>query len=254
MPPSTRPEFESLKRKIDRRDPHAAVYAHELFDNNKAHENVLVWICGCIFERRVIEAYDLLLRFLDVFPDSLHPVRVMVADVWGLAGNVDSTTEEARTYLRCVKNAGLLNQKMTAHKYVGLGASKAFRIMPSVYIDAGARSYAVRVLKYALQLPLVDEYRHMIEQEIEIVSRERDRAPNRARDDQWEAFFASGNYARELHDYCLHQGYKKLALRVGILEGYFHFNKIDAVTQEEMLLLPVQGVMRGVDEVVFTLE
>ena len=68
----------------------AEIVAREAFSDTKADEGILAWIAGSIFEHNIPQAFDLLQKFLERYPNSLQAIRVYFADILARMGNFDS--------------------------------------------------------------------------------------------------------------------------------------------------------------------
>lgn len=210
--------------------------ARQAFADPAADEGNLAWVAAVAEEKGVPSAREFLEQFVTRYPASLHLPRIYLADGLARAGRFDQATEHARHYLRLAKDAGILG-KLTNTRILRHGVSHAFLLLTSAYTELGARSYSEGVLKHALQFDLVPDFVSKIQQELARLAVEMREPANKAINEQWNAFFASGSGADGLYEACTSKGFPAMAKRVDLLDGHFRFNSQFKVGEAELYLL-----------------
>ena len=210
--------------------------ARQAFADSAADEGNLAWVAAVAEEKGVPSASEFLELFVNRYPASLHLPRIYLADNLARAGRFDEATENARRYLRLAKDAGVFenlgNTRILRH-----GVSHAFLLLTAAYTELGARSYSEGVLRHALQFNLVPDFVQKIQQELARLAKEMRDPSNKATNERWNAFFASGSGADGLYEACTSRGFPILAKRVDLLDGHFRFNSQFKVGEAELYLL-----------------
>jgi hypothetical protein len=213
-----------------------AQIAREAFSDDSIGEDVLAWVAAAIYERKIISALSYLHVFVERFPNSLHLIRVYLADVLARSSQYDGATQNARIYLRQAKNAGLL-QSLQSHRVAQEGVSRAFLLVTAAYTELGARSYSIRTLEHGLRFSLASGWSEVFENELRRLRQELANAELSAMDKEWEVFFSNGSGADRLHKICQARKFPVLAKRVDLLEGNFRFNDKFEVGDQELFML-----------------
>ena len=110
-------------------------------------------------------------------------------------------------------------------------------MLTAAYTELGARSYSEGILKHALHFELLPDFITNIKQELARLAVEMRNPSNRATNEKWNAFFASGSGADALYEECTNKGFPILAKRVDLLDGNFRFNPQFKVGEAELYLL-----------------
>jgi hypothetical protein len=210
--------------------------AREAFDDPTADEGNLAWVAAVADEKGVPSAAELLELFVSRYPASLHLPRIYLADSLVRAGRFDAGSEHARRYLRLAKDAKIF-ATLGSTRILRHGVSHAFLLLTAAYTELGARSYSEGILRHALQFDLVPEFVASIQQELARLAKEVRDPANKATNEKWNAFFASGNGADALYETCTSRGFPILAKRVDLLDGNFRFNPQFKVGETELYLL-----------------
>ena len=231
-------DYESIFRKAIQVDTPEGLgkIALEAFEDPTTDENTLEWIAGNVFERNVRNAFGVIPKFVDRFPDSLGLPRIFLAQ---LCENEqpDDCTELARYYLRAAKNRDLFD-KLGDMNVIRAGVSRAFLLVPAAYKSVGALTYSIRVLSLGLKLKIQDDLRRLFQEDIDKLSNElRQSAAVQSVNNQWETFFSTGRGANDLYERCKKFGFENLAKRIDLIEGQFRFNSLFKVTDDELFLL-----------------
>lgn len=207
--------------------------AREVYADGEVDESILAWTAGIVFEEDLVPGFDLLEEFVRRFPASLHMIRVCLADAHGRCGRFDTASCLAREYLRMARDAGAM-ESLGGSRIIAEGVGRAFLVLTAVYTECGARSYSRRVMQLGLRQQVSDEWHQRYRAEIERIDEEL-KDPEAARmDEKWEAFFATGANADELHDLALDQDFEHLADRIDLIETQHHFDAGYLVGEEEV--------------------
>jgi len=210
--------------------------ALEAFEDPGANENELAWVAAAAYEKGLASDIKLLETFVRRFPGSLHLPRIYFASHLARQSRFDDATEHARHYLRCARDAGVF-ATLGSVRILREGVSQAFLLLTAAYTELGARSYSERVLRHALDFDLVPRLAAGIESELARLATEVQAPPNKAANDQWNAFLETGAGADALYKTCMDRGFPILAKRVDLLEGNFRFNAEFKVREAEMYML-----------------
>jgi hypothetical protein len=210
--------------------------ARQAFADPMADEGNLAWVAAVADEKGIPTASEFLKTFVTRFPASLHLPRIYLADSLARDGRFDETTEHARRYLRLARDAkvfeNLSNTRILRH-----GVSHAFLLLTAAYTELGARSYSEGILKHALTFELLPDFVAKIQQELARLAVEMRDPANKATNERWNGFFASGSGADSLYETCTSAGFPIMAKRVDLLDGNFRFNPKFEVGEAEMYLL-----------------
>jgi hypothetical protein len=210
--------------------------ARQAFADPAADEGHLAWVAAVAEEKGVASAPEFLESFVKRFPASLHLPRIYLADNLARAGRFDEATEHARRYLRLAKDAAIF-ETLGKTRILRHGVSHAFLLLTAAYTEPGARSYSEGVLKHALHFDLLPDFVANVKQELARLANEMREPANKARNEKWNSFFASGSGADALYEMCTSRGFPILAKRVDLLEGNFRFNSQFEVGETELYLL-----------------
>ena len=210
--------------------------ARQAFDDPAADEGNLAWVAAVADEKGVPSASEFLELFVSRYPASLHLPRIYLADSLVRAGRFDEGSEHARRYLRLAKDSKIF-EKLGSTRILRHGVSHAFLLLTAAYTELGARSYSEGVLKHALHFDLVPDFVDKIRQELGRLAVEMRDPSNKATNEKWNAFFASGTGADALYEACTSRGFPILAKRVDLLDGNFRFNPKFEVGETELYLL-----------------
>ncbi len=210
--------------------------AREAFADEKTEEHLLAWVASSMYERGVNSTFDLLEKFVSLYPESLHLPRVYLADVLSRASRFDQATDYSRYYLRIAGDSGVFSELATK-RILQEGVSRSFLLLTSAYTTLGARSYSKRVLNYGLKYELSEKWAQLIRNEISQLNSELQQNENVSIDKKWENFFSTGIGANELYSQCIEAGFPLMAKRIDLLEGNFRFNSSFSVNEHEILLL-----------------
>ena len=228
---------ERIRGAIAKGDKSAAEQAaREAFLDNSSHENLLAWIAGSMFEKQIMSALDLLEKFIDRFPNSLHMPRIYYSDLLARSNKFDAATHHARIYLRNAFDSGAF-KALGDSRIVHEGVSRGYLLITAAYTDLGARLYSQRVLEKGLLLGLVPMWESLIKQELSRLRDELSKPENVSLNAQWESFFACGQGADSLYKLCENREFPVMAKRVDLLEGNFRFNPQFKIDDSEMLML-----------------
>jgi hypothetical protein len=208
--------------------------SREAFEQQPGNEHILAFVAGVIYEKNIRSRISLVPEFVERFPNSLHMVRVYLADLLGRDNKFDMATTEARIYLRLARDAGQFEKPL--NKIIAGAFQWAFLLLTSAYTMLGARSYALRVLQYANRFANA-QWQSTYTAETETLNNELKDVNNLAIDKKWEAFFVDGSHVDFLYKHCADAGYPDMAKRVELLDGNFRFNPAFRIDEEEMFLL-----------------
>lgn len=234
----TREEWAQLLHEALESEDLAAVdeVAPQAFDDWSGDEAFCAWVAGLAFGSGAEVARQLLPRFLELFPASLHPVQVDHAEMLVGGGALDLGANEARAYLRRARAQGL-DKAIAQAEYLLHGIARAFLLLTSVYTEVGARSYSLRVLDVALALDLDDYWRDRLGEEVETLRSELQEPDFATLDAQWEAFFQRGEGIEALIELCKRCRVPILAHRLTVIHRLFGEEKEFALTEDEIFQL-----------------
>lgn len=171
-------------------------------------------------------------QFLKKHPDSLYPIRVYLAEILCQSGNFDDCASEARYYLKLIKAYGKEGQtedaKLREHNL------KSYLLSTTVYLAAGARSYAKRIFEEALSYA-TPKWAEIYSQELATIDKELEDEKLAILDAKWEAFFQNGDHYAELYQMCAENRYTELAIRLRLLKTEFDTPPETPITEKEFL-------------------
>jgi hypothetical protein len=216
----------------------AEVAARAAFKDRFASESLLGWVAASMYEGDVRAAFDLLEVFISRYPNSLHLPRVYFSDVLSRANRFDQATDHARVYLRHAQEVGALTN-LGEHRFVQQGVSRAFLLVTCAYTELGARSYSKRVLKYARQFAIAENWLETFTLEQLRLDAELNEPDNKAVDDKWDRFFLGGNGIESLYTICAQRKFPLMAKRLELIEASFRFSRSFKVDEQETLLLAI---------------
>jgi hypothetical protein len=214
----------------------AEIAARAAFRDRSANESLLGWIAASIYEGDVQPAFDLLEVFVSRFPNSLHLPRVYLSDILARAHRFDQATDHARVYLRHAQEIGAL-AILGEHRFVQQGVSRAFMLVTAAYTELGARSYSKRILAYARQFAIAENWIEVFTLEQLRLDDELKAPDNKIVDEKWERFFASGNGIETLYTICAQRKFPLMAKRLELIEKNYRVNPNYKMGWQEILLL-----------------
>ena len=241
-----------LKEALERRDEATlASLMSELAEEPRGRESeaedLRAWAILSAWDKGLACAARQTEVFLEHFPQSRHPVRAEWARHLAHEGKEDDATDQARRYLRDLWELGVLDnlERLEAARH---GAGRAFLLMTAAPVTLAARSYSLRLLEFAAQYPIADEYRPQIGELKERLQEELADPLNRAQDRRWEEFYAYGAHGEKIFDLCLRMGFPHWARRVELIEANFLLNPGYCVPLWEVLQIvaPIHMVDRYV--------
>lgn len=230
-----------LREALEKRDfPRVRLLAEQVFerfksDKSSAAEGALAYYACMLYEHNFPDVYKFLHAFIEQFPSSYHLVRLYRADFLRQAGSPDYATDDARVYLRNLKDTGMFS-KLDTHQMICFGVTKAFLLLVTVYALLGARTYSRRTLKGALSLPL-NEGHDVIQREYGRLKQELRYPEHKELDQKWETFFNGGQGATELIELAEEHNCSLLAKRIKLLEEKFRSFPDYKVGPDEVLQL-----------------
>jgi hypothetical protein len=115
--------------------------------------------------------------------------------------------------------------------------SRAFLLVTCAYTELGARSYSKRVLKYARQFAIAENWLETFTLEQLRLDAELNEPDNKAVDDKWDRFFLGGNGIESLYTICAQRKFPLMAKRLELIEASFRFSRSFKVDEQETLLL-----------------
>ncbi len=206
------------------------------FAETPGDEDHLANLCGRAFEEQVPGVFSFLLNFLERFPHSLHPLRAFVANILSGEGHFDSASNEARIYLRTLKDH---NQLQSTNPMLQEGLARCILPATAAYTEVGARSYSLRIIHWGSTLIKEPYWQDIYSKENALLQEELQDSARLDLDQKWEAFFADGSNAELLHALCLEKGFEALAQRISILatEPLYTGNGVRPFEEEFLLLL-----------------
>lgn len=212
--------------------------AQTALEKEKENERLNALLISVLYEYR-IPCAEQMTTFLQLFPDSLYPVRVYLADLLCSLGHFDDCASEARYYLRLIKEHYNQDFSTVSHPRTLEFTLKAFLLTCTVYITAGARSYADRAMQLAQPFATDTWFNHYKTEQASIRQDLKDEQL-RILNDKWEAFFRDGSHYAELYQLCAEQGYTELAIRLRLLHEAFLDNKDFRIDADEFFRVVLQ--------------
>lgn len=167
-----------------------------------------------------IPCFEQIRNFLEIYPNSLYPVRVYLAEVLCSDGAFDDCVSEARYFIRLVWDHYHNDFNNVDHKRTKEFLLKAFILACTVYIAAGARTHAKKILMYAREYATSGWQQHYDMELVKLTEELKDETLQ-AIDAKWEAFFNNGLHYMELYQSCAEKGYTELAIRLRLLKQKF---------------------------------
>ncbi|MGC0118608.1 hypothetical protein [Pseudoalteromonas piscicida] len=204
--------------------------------NELSDENTLAKLVGLIFENDIVEGFWLIEDFVNKHPNSLHIIRVYLSDLWARQGKFDEAANEARIYLWMLNETGLLTSNLD-NPILLEGIARSLLLLTSVYTEAGARSYSIRVLQRGFSLRLAQHWKEHFKKEQRKLESELKEASCNKSDLDWEQFFGTGNCFVNIEKICEIKRFNYLQKRVELISNNFKFNSSYKVDEREQLML-----------------
>ncbi|MBI3097684.1 MAG: hypothetical protein HYY93_05465 [Planctomycetes bacterium] len=222
----------------------------EAFKDPGVPESLLAYCSAITYEARCTNSPTFLRAFIDRYPESAHPIRVYLADVFAYLRDADSATDGARVYLRqawpTIRDPDFqrITHEPNMRRLIANGVAQALLLTTLAYTEVGARSYSLRVLDRHRELlgheiwTRVDEcWKQAFEREYARLKEELRGWGAGAQDTAWEEFFSKGDRGPELIRVCESRKMKTLANRVELLEAQHRFDPHCKIGASEMFLL-----------------
>lgn len=187
-------------------------------------EGEIAWTFGYCFEKGLDDVFQLAPNFAKKYPDSIYPVMVMYSDILARRGRFDEASSESRIYLRKVSEAGLL-ENLEDKPLIADGVSRAFLLLTSAYVEAGARSYAKKILNLATKYDLPKNWLAFYKKSIDQINAELKDEATSSLNDLWERFFAGGGGANEIYPILEKMGFLLLRRRIDLIESNFRYDR-----------------------------
>jgi hypothetical protein len=211
----------------------------QAFDDYDGEEDFAAWLASVAYGTELPYADRLLVRFIDRFPLSHHPIQVDMAESLVWQGKVDSGANEARAWLNRLHQADLFEQ-FASNDLIRDGVSRAFLLITSIYTELGARSYSRRVLETAMMLRLEPYWQKRYATEHMRLDEEMRQSAIKAADAKWEQFFRIGEAAGDLAYACEVKGAPLLQKRVEVIARNFEEDRNFRVSDDEIFQLLYQ--------------
>ena len=211
---------------------------HQAVEDYAGEEEFSAWCSSVAHGMEVENAANLLAKFVERFPLSLHPVQVDLAERLLQSGYLDHGANEARAYLSRVFQQGM-PEYMGRFDLVRDGCARSLLMLTSVYTELGARNYSRRVLEFGLMMPLEQYWTSRFQAEHVRLGEELRREDARRFDRQWERFFHENEGAPALAELCEKHNAPILAQRVRVL-GDLRQAKPEPLGDEEFLQMLYQ--------------
>jgi hypothetical protein len=212
--------------------------SNEAFENEAENEDLLAFVSAIIFEKQIWNCTELIHRFVNKFPNSLHGIRIYFSDLLSKQRNYDAATTEARIYLRIAKENNQLEKPF--NNIISNSIGKGFLLLTSAYTEIGARNYSKKVLEIGKKF--VNEYWiNIYNNEINTLKGELNNKANTEINQKWDAFFDEGDFATELFELCKTSKFNDLAKRVDLIESQFRFETDYKVNENEMFKIVLEN-------------
>lgn len=207
-------------------------------EKEQDNEQLNALLISLLYEYR-IPCAEQMTRFLQLFPDSLYPVRIYLADLLCSLEHFDDCASEARYYLRLIKEHYGHDFTAISHPRTLEFTLKAFLLTCTVYIAAGARSYADRGLLLAQPFATDTWFNHYKTEHVNILQDLKDEQLS-VLNNKWETFFKDGSNYTELYQHCAEKGYTELAIRLRLLHESFQNNTNFCISTDEFFQVVLQ--------------
>ena len=212
--------------------------SNEAFENEAENEDLLAFVSAIIFEKQIWNCTELIHRFVNKFPNSLHGIRIYFSDLLSKQRNYDAATTEARIYLRIAKENNQLEKPF--NNIISNSIGKGFLLLTSAYTEIGARNYSKKVLEIGKKF--VNEYWiNIYNNEINTLNGELNNKANTEINQKWDAFFDEGDFSTELFELCKTLKFNDLAKRVDLIESQFRFDTDYKVNENEMFKIVLEN-------------
>jgi hypothetical protein len=235
-----------IEHRLEKHDKHELPgLLGQAFEDWKEDENFASWCAEVAWGIESPNAADLLARFMERYPLSLHSAQVAWAESLVMRGILDEGSNEARAYLKRVREGGM-DELLRNEDLVRDATSRAFLLLTAVYTEAGARAYSARVMQHALMLPLEPFWIQRFQTEHYRLREESTTGAPAQLNRAWETFFRTGEGAQYLVDHCTKLKFPTLAQRIGALAFRFSERpeyRVDEHEMFEMLYRTDQGAM-----------
>lgn len=215
--------------------------ARNLFDKYQGEEAFLAWICGFSYEKRSDGCIPLIFKFMELYHNSVYPIRVIAADIMLMNGDADSCSETCRFHLRLMKEVGKFPNTNQNEPQIQFGICKALYLLPCSSLNAGACNYSYRLLSYALEQMTIPEIATGIKNLQQQIDDLLDDDEVDALDRKWEAFYLNGEHRDYLVKHCKDSGLKLLADRIDALWEHIASDNSGYNEQEAYLWLTRYG-------------
>lgn len=179
-----------------------------------------------------LPCFEFIQKFLGHYPNSLYPIRVILAKILCESDNYDDATSEARYFLRVVQDRDLLNQ-IEDEKLLEY-TMQAFLLTISIYVFVGARSYARRVIEWAKELA-PDAWQENFDKELANLVEELKEEKLKEIDDKWEGFFNNYDNYEELYQKAAENRFTELAIRMRLLRQERMEDETKIIDRSEIL-------------------
>lgn len=209
------------------------------FANDGVEEHELAWALGVVFENNISEAFGFIPVFVEKYPQSLHPVRVFYSDLLARQGQYYLGTDEARLYLRCLSDSGLIDD-LQGKPVLQDGVARAWLLLSAVYTEVGARSYSKRVIDAGLKCTVSSSWVDTFNKELSQLDDELRVSDLKSLDKKWERFFASSDGWGYLDNYCQEKKFSLLQKRIELIKDNYKFNPSFNLS-DEMLKVVTQS-------------
>jgi hypothetical protein len=215
---------ELLKERLKAQDADGAVAAAKAaFADASAAEEDLAMVAGIVYEAGLSPAFEVLPRFCDRFPESLHIIRAYLANLLERMGDFDAASDEARRYL-CLVRDSTAWPVLHETGLIETGVAGSFAVLTVAYRKIGARSYCLRVLDWALKQSMSEAGKNVVRQEAAAIHGELADPAAAEVNRRWEEFFAGkGPIPPDLWE-TAQKAAPGLSKRLELIEGNFKFN------------------------------
>jgi hypothetical protein len=184
---------------------------HEEKEDEKLNAILILGLCD-----NKVPCYENIKKFLELFPDSRYPVRVMWAEILCSDSNFDDCASEARYYLRLTLEDFQHDFTTITHHLTLEYVLKSHILAVTIYMACGARSYAIRILELAKAFATETWMKHY---DAEIANLQKDLQEQELKelDAKWEAFYKDSSHYIELYQLCAEKGYTEMAIRTRLI-------------------------------------
>lgn len=204
---------------------------NEALKDEAVGEDELASLATAVINYKVESYFQIFEIFCQRYPDSVLPIHAFYSEFLVLSGKTERGAEEARFFLRKMRDVDALKRDDLSPFYRD-GLARAFLYSQSTYIELGARSYCLRVLALAKSVPALKDFAPEFEKHILMITKELEDPDILTLDGVWEAFFSAGRNLEAALAICEKLEFTEMARRFEVLASEARLMSAPAFEQE----------------------